>query len=86
MGVLPISKQTKKIAVVGPLVKAVKEHLGFWSYDWDDDSARIPTLHQAIQNKTGNSTQLFYAKGCELTDISRAGFAEAVAAINSSRI
>ena len=37
---LPISKQTKKIAVVGPLVKAVKEHLGFWSYDWDDDSVR----------------------------------------------
>lgn len=83
---LPISKQTKKIAVIGPLVKAVKEHLGFWSYDWDDDSARIPSLHQAIQNKTGSNTQLFYAKGCELTDTSRAGFAEAVAAANQSDV
>lgn len=75
---LPISKQTSKIALIGPLVKAVKEHLGFWSYDWDDDSARIPTLYQAVQNKVSSATQLLYAKGCELTDTSRAGFVEAV--------
>lgn len=75
---LPISKQTKKIALIGPLVKAVKEHLGFWSYDWDDDSVRIPSLYQAVQNKVGSTTQLLYAKGCELTDTSRAGFTEAV--------
>ncbi len=75
---LPISKQTKKIALIGPLVKAVKEHLGFWSYDWDDDSVRVPSLYQSIQNKVGSNTQLLYAKGCELTDTSRAGFAEAV--------
>lgn len=75
---LPISKQTRKIALIGPLVKAVKEHLGFWSYDWDDDSVRIPSLYQSIQNKLGDGTQLLYAKGCELTDTSRAGFAEAV--------
>ena len=75
---LPISKQTKKIALIGPLVKAVKEHLGFWSYDWDDDSARIPSLYQAVQKKVSNTTELFYAKGCELTDTNRAGFTEAV--------
>jgi beta-glucosidase len=75
---LPLSKQTRKIALIGPLVKAVKEHLGFWSYDWDDDSVRVPSLYQSIQNKVGSNTQLLYAKGCELTDTSRAGFAEAV--------
>jgi len=75
---LPISKQTQKIALIGPLVKAVKEHLGFWSYDWDDDSVRVPSLYQSIQNKVGSNTQLTYAKGCELTDTSRAGFTEAV--------
>ena len=83
---LPISKQTKRIAVIGPLVKAVKEHLGFWSYDWDDDSARIPTLYQSVQQKLGSGSTLVYAKGCELTDTSRAGFAEAVAAANQSDI
>lgn len=75
---LPISKQTKKIALIGPLVKAIKEHLGFWSYDWDDDSVRVPSLYQSIQNKVGSNTQLLYAKGCALTDTSREGFAEAV--------
>ncbi|TWI79260.1 beta-glucosidase [Lacibacter cauensis] len=75
---LPISKQTKKIALIGPLVKAVKEHLGFWSYDWDDDSVRVPSLYQAVQNKVSSATQLLYAKGCELTDTSSTGFAEAV--------
>ena len=83
---LPISKQTKKIALIGPLVKAVKEHLGFWSYDWDDDSARIPTLYQSIQQKTGNNTELLYAKGCELTDSSKAGFAEAIATANNAEV
>lgn len=83
---LPISKQTKKIAVIGPLVKAVKEHLGFWSYDWDDDSVRIPSLYQAVQSKVGSTTQLLYAKGCELTDSSRAGFAAAVDAASQSDV
>lgn len=84
--ILPLSKQTKKIALIGPLVKAVKEHLGFWSYDWDDDSARIPTLYQSIQQKTGNNTELLYAKGCELTDSSKAGFAEAIATANNAEV
>ena len=83
---LPLSKQVKKIALVGPLVQAIKEHLGFWSYDWDDDSARVPSLYQSIQNKVGNNTQLLYAKGCELTDSSRAGFAAAVDAANQSDV
>jgi beta-glucosidase len=82
---LPVSKQTKKIALIGPLVKAVKEHLGFWSYDWDDDSARITTLYNAVQQKAP-STQLLYAKGCELIDTSRAGFAAAIEAAKASDI
>ena len=82
---LPISKQTKKIALIGPLVKAIKENLGFWSYDWDDDSARVASLYQSIQNKIGGA-QLLYAKGCELTDSSKAGFAAAVEAANQSDV
>jgi beta-glucosidase len=82
---LPISKQTKKIALIGPLVKAIKENLGFWSYDWDDDSARVASLYQSIQNKIGGA-QLLYAKGCELTDSSKAGFAAAVDAANQSDV
>src|SRR5215831_15800857 len=50
---LPLSKQTKTIAVIGPFIKAVRDNLGFWSYSWPDDSARIVTVWQGIQNKVG---------------------------------
>jgi beta-glucosidase len=60
------------------LVKSIKDHLGFWSYDWPDDSARITTLWDEVQKKVGDGAQLLYSKGCEITDSSRAGFAKAL--------
>ena len=30
---LPLSKQTKTIALIGPFIKAKSDNLGFWSYD-----------------------------------------------------
>jgi len=76
--ILPIKKDTKTIALIGPFVKAKSDNLGFWSYDWPDDSTRIVSIWQAVQNKIGASAKMLYAKGCGITDTSRAGFAEAV--------
>ncbi|MCX6316506.1 MAG: glycoside hydrolase family 3 C-terminal domain-containing protein [Bacteroidetes bacterium] len=67
-----------KIALIGPLVKSVKDHLGFWSYDWKDDTARIKTLWDAVKLKAEPGAELLYAKGSGIMDTSRAGFAEAV--------
>ncbi len=75
---LPLSKQTKTIALIGPFIKGVRDNIGFWSYSWPDDSVRIVTQWQGIQNKVGANTKLLYAKGCEINDSSQAGFAEAV--------
>ncbi|MBY0478662.1 MAG: beta-glucosidase BglX [Chitinophagaceae bacterium] len=84
VGLLPISKQTKTIAVIGPFAKAVKDNLGFWSYDWADDTARIKTLWSGIQKKLSADSKMIYAKGCGITDTSKAGFSEAVnAAMNA---
>jgi len=77
---LPLSKQTKTIAFVGPFVKAVRDNLGFWSYSWPDDTVRIVTQFQGIENKLGTNARLLYAKGCEINDSSQAGFAEAIEA------
>jgi beta-glucosidase len=76
------------IGLVGPLVKAVKEHLGFWSFDWDDDTTRIGSLYDAIKKRTDNdaSLKLLYSKGCELTDTSKAGFAAAIETATQSDI
>ncbi|WP_460552727.1 glycoside hydrolase family 3 N-terminal domain-containing protein [Ferruginibacter profundus] len=77
--VLPLSKQTKKIALIGPLVKAVRDNLGFWSYSWPDDTARIVTLWNGMQNKLGNTSNLLYAKGCNINDNNKDGFEDAIA-------
>jgi beta-glucosidase len=76
--VLPLNKQVKTIALIGPFIKAVRDNLGFWSYQWPDDSMRIITQWQGIQNKIGSGAKLLYAKGCGINDSSQAGFAEAI--------
>jgi len=76
--VLPLSKQLKTIALIGPFIKAVRDNLGFWSYQWPDDSVRIVTQWQGIENKLGSNAKLLYAKGCGIDDSSQSGFAEAI--------
>jgi beta-glucosidase len=76
---LPLSTQTKTIAFIGPLVKAVRDNLGFWSYTWPDDTARIVTQWEGVRAATTPATTWLYAKGCDIRDTSTRGFAEAVA-------
>ncbi|HET9052887.1 MAG TPA: glycoside hydrolase family 3 C-terminal domain-containing protein, partial [Cyclobacteriaceae bacterium] len=59
---------------------------GFWSMQWPDDSTRIVTQWQGIRNKVQNGTRLLYAKGCEINDSSRTGFAEALAAAQQADV
>ncbi len=73
--VLPLSKNLNSIAVIGPLAKLKKEMKGFWALDVGDTS-QIVSLYEGMQRQAGN-TKLLYAKGCEIADTSRAGFAEA---------
>ncbi|MBL7743202.1 MAG: beta-glucosidase BglX [Chitinophagaceae bacterium] len=75
---LPLSKNTKKIAFIGPLVKEVKQNLGFWSIEMPDDSSYIVSQWQGLVKKM-RSADLLYARGCGIEDTSRDGFAEAVA-------
>lgn len=75
---LPLSKNVRSIAMIGPFIKSVKDNLGFWSYDWPDDSSRIISPFDAIKNKLGNNVNLLFAQGCGITDASTAGFAEAI--------
>jgi beta-glucosidase len=83
---LPLFKQTKTIALIGPFVKAVQDNLGFWSYQWPDDSARVTTLYDGIKNKLSAGTTLLYEKGCNVSDTSTAGFAAAVEAAKKSDV
>lgn len=73
---LPLSKDLKTVAVIGPLGKSNSDMKGFWSVKWDNDN--LVSLYEGLQNKVGKSTRLLYAQGCGILDSSRAGFAEAV--------
>ena len=76
--ILPLSNKAGTIALIGPFVKAKSDHLGFWSYDWPDDTARISSIWEAVSRKMGGDSKLLYAKGVAITGEDRSGFAEAI--------
>ena len=77
---LPLSKNIKTIAFIGPLVKAVKQNKGFWDVEVPGvDSNFIVSQWEGLQSKLGSHTKLLYAKGCDIEGDDRSGFAEATA-------
>jgi beta-glucosidase len=85
-GLLPLSKQTKTIALIGPLMKSVRDNLGFWSFSWPDDTTRIITQFDGIKKQLGPDAHLLYAQGCDIRDTSTAGFADAVQAASQADV
>jgi beta-glucosidase len=81
---LPLSKNLKTIALIGPLAKAEKELKGFWSLDVDKDQG-IVSLMEGMQNQA-KQAKFLYAKGCGITDLSRDGFADAIAAAKKADV
>lgn len=76
---LPITPKVKTIAVIGPLVKAVKQNKGFWDVEVPGvDSNFIVTQWEGLLDRAGNETKLMYARGCNIEGSDRSGFAEAV--------
>ena len=75
--ILPISKTTKKIALIGPLAKSNIDMKGFWSVDWGKDD-KLVSLYEGVQNKLGNKTEILYAKGCNINDTLTNDFSEAI--------
>ncbi|MTH14898.1 glycoside hydrolase family 3 N-terminal domain-containing protein [Flavobacterium sp. LC2016-01] len=77
---LPLSKNLKTIAFIGPMVKEYKANMGFWSVELPDVDYDKWVVSQwdGLQNKVGKNTKLLYAKGCEVDGDNKDGFAEAV--------
>jgi beta-glucosidase len=76
---LPLSKNIKTVACIGPLVKAVMQNKGFWDVEVPGiDSNYIVSQWEGLKNKIGNKTKLLYAKGCDIEGNNKDGFDEAV--------
>jgi len=80
-GILPLSKDLKTIAFIGPMVKLFKENNGFWAVSLPevDYSKWVVSQWDGVRNKIGKSTRLLYARGCEVEGQDKAGFAQAIA-------
>ena len=73
---LPLSTHLRSIALIGPLVHSKKDMKGFWSLDIGAEKD-VVSLYEGVQQQAGGA-RLLYAKGCDITDTSRAGFTEAL--------
>lgn len=95
---LPLSKNLKKIAVIGPLAKDKDAPLGNWRGNATPNSA--VSLFEGLQNAVGKNTELIYAEGTKLTKneshaffthieyntTDRSGFKKAIAAAKKADV
>lgn len=81
---LPLKKDLKRIAVIGPLANSKVDPLGPWNQQ--GDSADVVTVVEGIKNKINGKAEIIYSKGCTIDGKSKNGFNDAVAAAEKSEI
>jgi beta-glucosidase len=84
--ILPLSKKTKNIALIGPFGKVVGENLGFWSTTWPDDNSLIVSQFEGIKAQMDANSNLIFAKGCNVNDQDRSQFNEAIEAAKKADV
>ncbi|MGQ9629403.1 MAG: glycoside hydrolase family 3 C-terminal domain-containing protein [bacterium] len=73
-GLLPLKKDLKSIAVIGPNADDVEVLLG----NYNGTPSKAVTPLEGIRSKVSPHTEVLYAKGCEIDGSSTEGFEEAV--------
>ncbi len=79
---LPLQKNLKSIAVIGPLADDQVDMLGSWT--GDGNATDVVTLLAGIKQKVSPGTKIVYAKGAEIDSDSAQRFDEAVRAAQDS--
>lgn len=73
---LPLRKDLKRIAVIGPNADSIYNQLG--DYTAPQREGTGVTVLQGIHALVGENTEITYAKGCGIRDTSKDGFKEAI--------
>lgn len=81
---LPLKKDLRSIAVIGPLADDPMAPLGWWHCEGRKED--VITVLKGIRDKLSPKTDIRYAKGCEINDSGTDLFAEATAAAGSSDV
>jgi len=85
---LPLARDVKTVAFIGPLTKAVQDQHGGWAVRVPgvDYEKFIVTPWQGVQSRLAEGSRLLYAQGCDVEGQRRDGFAEAVAAAQQANV
>ena len=81
-GVLPLSKDLKRVAVIGPNADNMYNQLG--DYTAPQDRKEISTVLDGVRNAVSEKTEVVYVKGCAVRDTVKTDIAAAVRAAESS--
>ncbi|MCE0521561.1 MAG: glycoside hydrolase family 3 C-terminal domain-containing protein [Methylacidiphilales bacterium] len=82
--VLPLKKDIRSIAVIGPNADTIYNQLG--DYTTPQHEGDIVTVLRGIREKIPAATQVRYAKGCHVRHPSRDGFREAIEVAKQSDV
>ena len=82
--ILPIDKNVKKIAVIGPNADNLYNQLGDYTAPQRKNTGH--TILQGIKALVSPQTEVIYAKGCGIRNMSKAGFKEAIDAAKNADI
>ncbi len=81
---LPLSKQTKRIALIGPLANNRAEVMGSWKARGEESD--VVTVLDGIKKKLGNNVAVTYVQGCDFLDSSTREFSAAFEAAKQSDV
>jgi beta-glucosidase len=83
-GLLPLSKNVKSMAIVGPLADNKRDLLGTWSCLGRAED--VVTVLEGIKSKISSPSKILYALGCTIAGGETSGFAEAVRAAEKAEV
>ncbi len=81
---LPLKKDLKKIAVIGPLADSKKDPLGPWATVGNPDD--VTTVVDGLKKYLSDKTEILFSKGCDIDSQSTAGFDDAIQTANESDV
>src|SRR5688572_25737375 len=81
--VLPLSKNLRSIALIGPLADNQKDMIGSWTGDGRAED--VVTLLQGLKAKLPQ-TKINYVKGCDVNCVEADGLEQAIGAANESDV
>ncbi|MBF0543840.1 MAG: beta-glucosidase BglX [Candidatus Riflebacteria bacterium] len=74
--ILPLRKDIKKIAVIGPLASSTEDLLGSWHAA--GDGKKPVSVLDSIKEIVNPGVEVLYAQGCDITESSHSGFQKAI--------